>query len=86
MTTPTQRRALRTRLAVGSPLTLGDALPAEMARVACDVIPEVARRGDDGRAALDAIKGSLRLAAYAITHADTRLMRRAHAELIDFQL
>lgn len=84
--TAAQRKALSTRLSVGSKLTLGDALPAEMVRVACDVLPELARRGDDAAAQLDAIKGSLRLAGYAIAHADTRLMRRAHGELIGIQL
>ena len=84
--TPRQKRALSMRLMPGSRLTLGDALPAEMVRVSCDVLPELARRGDDGAAQLDAIKGSLRLAGYAIAHADTRLVRRAHGELIGFQL
>lgn len=84
--TNAQRRALSTRLAPGSRLTLGDALPAEMVRVSCEVVPELARRGRDAEDQLDAVKGSLRLAGYAITHADARLMRRAHAELINIQL
>lgn len=84
--TQRQKRALSMRLAVGSRLTLGDALPAEMVRVACDVLPELARRGREAEEQLDAIKGSLRLAGYAITHADPKLMRRAHDELIHVQL
>lgn len=77
-----RRKALGKPLSAGSRLTLGDALPREMVRVATEVLPEVVRRGEDGLVLLDAIIGAIRFAGYALAHADARLMRRAHAELI----
>jgi hypothetical protein len=86
VTSAARRKARETPVERGSRLTLGDALPREMVRVACEVLPAVARRGDDGKAMLDAICGAMRLAGFAMVHSDASLMRRAHAELLDFQL
>lgn len=67
-------------------LTLGEALPREIVRVATEVIPGVARLGEDGQAQLDAMIGALRLAAMALVKNDSRLMRRAHDELLAFHV
>lgn len=79
-------RAWNRPLRVGSMLTLGEVLPREVARVACEVLPCVAGRGDAARAELDAIIGTIRLAGFALAEADVRLMRRAHAELLSIHL
>lgn len=67
-------------------LTLGEALPRELVRVATEVMPVMARLGTDGQTQLDAMIGAVRLAGLAMARNDARLMRRAHQDLLGFHL
>ena len=67
-------------------LTLGEALPRELVRVATEVLPVLARLGADGQVQLDALIGAVRLAGLALARNDAGLMRRAHQDLLGFHL
>lgn len=73
-------------VAPGSPLRLDESLPREMARVACEVVPALARLGQDGQVALDGALGAIRLAGLALCRKESALMRRAHDELVGYSL
>lgn len=83
---PTARAPSREKLTRKGTLTLGDALPRELVRVATEVLPAMARLGADGQIQLDAMIGAIRLAGLALVKNDARLMRRAHDDLLSFHL
>jgi hypothetical protein len=67
-------------------LTLAEALPREIVRVATEIMPVTARLGSGGQEQLDAMIGAIRLAGLALVKNDARLMRRAHDDLLGFHL
>lgn len=65
--------------------TVGQRLPHEMARVACDIMPVYALL-PEGAPALELMKAALRRAAHATARQDVVEMLHAYHELRDFAL
>ncbi len=65
--------------------TLGDALPAEMARVRDVLMPQYLSIGPAGGFALVMMRASLDRAAKALAEGDLPLMIRAYEELRQFK-
>jgi hypothetical protein len=66
-------------------MTLGERLPREMARVACDVMPLYAAIGLAGAPALELMKRAIRAAADATVQQDVVAMLLACRDLEGFQ-
>lgn len=66
--------------------TLGDALPAEMARVRDEVMPAYLEIGPAGQFALMFMRQALDEAAKAMAEGDVIAMVRAYQTLKDFEL
>jgi molybdopterin converting factor small subunit len=64
--------------------TLGDALPAEMARVRDEVMPAYAEIGAAGRVALMMMRAELDAAAKAMAEGDVVAMLAAYKSLKEF--
>jgi hypothetical protein len=68
------------------PLSLGEALPAEMARVRDKVMPAYIEIGPAGAIALMMMRHSLDVAAKALAEGDVAAMIAAHEDLKGYEL
>jgi hypothetical protein len=67
-------------------MTLGERLPREMARVACEVMPVYARLVPEGAPALEMMKLAIREAAEATARQDVSAMLVACKDLEGFHV
>lgn len=70
---------------MGEQNTLGDALPAEMARVRDEVIPAYLAIGQSGAPALFMMRRSLDAATKALAEGDVVAMMRAYEDLKGYE-